>query len=270
MGALTGVLSGLFGIGGGTVLVPFLYLLMAHPEWSGVVVPEAQRATLAHATSLAVIFPTALSGLHSFRRHGLVEWGSILPLGMAAAVAAFAGAQVAVLLPGALLQALFGALLLVVGARMLAGPGREAGVDPPLPSARMRAAGALGGGSVVGFCSAVLGIGGGVLAVPVLARWARMDLHRITAASIGIVTFAAPAGIVSYMLAGGEPGLPPGSVGYVSLPLALALIPGAVLAAPLGARINRALPVATLRKGFGVVLVGVGARLLFVQGGALL
>jgi uncharacterized protein len=252
--------------------VPFLYLLMANPQWSGVFVDPAQHATLAHATSLAVIAPTALSGLLAFRRHGLVDWNIVVPLGMAAAVAAAAGAQLAVHVPSDVLKVLFGALLLWVGGRMFAGQGRararegeEEGGERPPGSAALRPGAALLGGGVVGMLSALLGIGGGVVAVPILHRWARMDLHRITAASIGIVGFAAPAGILSYAWAGqGVAGLPPGSMGFVSIPLALALIPGAVLMAPLGARWNRRLPVNTLRRLFGAFLLTMGLRLVWV------
>jgi uncharacterized protein len=270
VGAVTGLLSGLLGIGGGTVLVPFLYLLMANPGWSGVVVDPAQHATLAHATSLAVIVPTSVAGMLAFRRHGLVDWNVVVPLGVTAAVAALVGAQVAVHLSSDLLKVLFGALLLWIGARMLglAGGGGPAALASGLStpgSASLRPAAAVAGGGLVGFLSAVLGIGGGVVAVPLLLRWARMDLHRVTAASIGIVAFAAPAGILSYAWAGqGVPGLPPGSVGFVSLPLAAALIPGAVLMAPVGARLNRGIPVRRLRRIFGAFLLVMGLRLVVV------
>ncbi|TVP46900.1 MAG: sulfite exporter TauE/SafE family protein [Gemmatimonadales bacterium] len=271
VGAAAGGLSGLLGIGGGIVLVPFLYLLMANPQWSGVLVDPGQHATFAHATSLAVIAPTALSGLLAFRRHGLVDWNVVVPLGMAAAVAAAAGAQFAVHVPSDLLKVLFGALLLWVGGRMTTGTGRvragetEAGGERPPGSAALRPGAALLGGGVVGMLSALLGVGGGLVAVPILHRWARMDLHRITAASIGIVGFAAPAGVLSYAWAGqGVEGLPPGSMGFVSIPLALALIPGAVLLAPLGARLNRRLPVKTLRRLFGAFLLAMGLRLVWL------
>jgi uncharacterized protein len=281
VGAAAGALSGLLGIGGGTLLVPFLYFLMANPSWSGVVVDPSHHAALAHATSLAVIMPTAAAGLVSFRRAGMVTWGAIVPLGLAAAVAALAGAQLAVVLPSEGLKVAFGALILGVGGRMLqqrggdaSGGGGRSGARPgarPPSSGALRPWVAVGGGGVVGLLSALLGVGGGIVAVPILVRWARMDLHRVTAASIGIVAFAAPAGILSYALAGqGVGGLPAGSMGFVNLPLALALVPGAVLLAPWGARLNRRLPVATLRRIFGVFLVGMGLRLVWVYLPALL
>jgi uncharacterized protein len=261
-GGLAGFLSGLLGIGGGTILVPFLYLVMAHPEWSGIVVDPSQQTAFAHATSLAIIVPTAASGLLSFRRAGMVEWGAIVPLGLAAAAAALVGAQVAVLVPGDLLRAGFGALVLWIGGRMILGKAKVRAETAPAGSASIRPVPAVLGGGMVGMLSALMGIGGGVIAVPLLVRWARMDLHRVTAASIGIVAFAAPAGILSYAWAGrGVEGLPPGSLGFVSLPLAAALVPGAVLMAPVGARLNRALPVGRLRLLFGIFLSLVGMRL---------
>lgn len=257
------MLSGLLGIGGGTILVPFLYWLMANPAWSGVHVEPELQATLAHATSLAVIVPSALSGFLAYRRAGVVDLTSLVPIGLAAAVAALIGAQVAVFLPGAFLKGAFGLLLLAIGFQVLRGTSRPSGEREGLGV--LRPAGALLGGAVIGMLSAILGIGGGVIAVPILVRWARMDLHRIAAASIGIILFAAPAGILSYMVAGqGVEGLPQGSVGFVSFPLAAAMIPGAVLMAPLGARLNQRLPVDTLRRLFALYLFGIGLRLVFL------
>lgn len=261
VGGVAGFFSGLLGIGGGTVLVPFLYLVLSRPDWIGVTVDPSLHATLAHATSLAVIVPTALSGFLAYRRKGLVDVATILPLGMAAAMAALVGAQVAVFFPSELLKMAFGCMMVWVGWRLYRGRDGER----PVTDGGMRPWAAWVGGGVVGFLSAILGIGGGVLAVPILLRWARLDLHRVTAASIGIVGFAAPAGIISYMWAGrGVEGLPPASVGFVSLPLAFALIPGAILMAPLGARLNQQLPVRTLRLIFATFLLTMGVRLLWV------
>jgi len=237
---------------------------MSNPEWSGVIVEPVHQATLAHATSLAVIVPSALSGYLAYRRAGVLDGVTLIPIGVAAAVAALLGAQIAVYLPGEVLKGAFGLLLLLIGVQILrGGRGRLEGTVPG--QGPLRLGGALIGGSVIGMLSAILGIGGGVIAVPILVRWARMDLHRVAAASIGIILFAAPAGILSYMVAGqGVVGLPSGSVGFVSLPLALAMAPGAVLMAPLGARLNQRLPVRTLRIFFSLYLLGMGLRLVFL------
>lgn len=271
VGAVTGVLSGLLGIGGGILMVPFLYLLMAAPEWSGVAVAPEHRTAMAHATSLAVILPTALSGFLSYRRQGTLDWDVVLPLGIPAAVAAAIGAMVAVRMPGAVLRVAFAVVLLASCVRLLRPePSVRKGATG---SGRTRTAGegvsrpaAVFGGAAVGSLSALLGIGGGIVAVPVLMHWVGLEIRRVAAASIGIVAFAAPAGILSYMVAGrGVADMPVGTVGYVSLPLALALVPGAVLLAPLGTRINQRLPTALLRKAFGLLMLGVGTRLLWTD-----
>lgn len=266
VGGIVGVLSGLLGIGGGILMVPFFYLLMAGPEWSGLVVASEHQTALAHATSLAVILPTALSGFLSYRRQGTLDWDVVLPLGVPAAGAAVIGALVAVQLPGAVLRVGFAVVLLASCVRLLR-RGRE------LPEAEPRSHGdgvprgaAVLGGAMVGGMSALMGIGGGIVAIPILIHWVGLEVRRVAAASIGIIVFAAPAGIGSYMLAGqGVVDVPPGTVGYVAIPLALALVPGAILLAPVGTRINQRLPVPVLRRAFGGLMLVVGLRLLWTN-----
>jgi uncharacterized protein len=269
VGVLVGLLSGLLGIGGGIVMVPFLYLLLAGPLWSGIVAAPEHHATIAHATSLFVIVPTALAGLMTYRRDGVVTLREVLPLGVAAAGAALVGSQVAVLLPSEGLKAAFGLFLLIMGLR-LGQPTKASKDSVVLPERTLSPVAALAGGSGVGFLSALLGVGGGIVAIPILIRWAGMGLHRVAAASIGIVTFAATAGTVGYIVGGMRvEGLPAGSLGLVHLPVGLALLPGAILLAPVGARLNQRLPVPVLRRIFAVVLLVVGIRLVWVNGGAL-
>ena len=266
VGAVVGTASGLLGIGGGLLMVPFLYLLMGGAGWSGLDVPLEHQAALAHATSLAVIVPTAASGLLAFRREGVVSWNAVIPLGLAAALAALGGARVAVALPTAMLKLAFGVFALAMGMRLLrrARGGGPSAVGSGRP---MRWWGAVLGGGLVGFMSALLGVGGGVVAIPILLAWGGLDLHRVVPASIGIIVFAAPAGVLAYVLAGGGlDGMPPGSLGFVHLPAALAMIPGAVLMAPVGARLNQRMGTGALRVVFGVLLVVLGVQLAWENG----
>jgi len=273
MGGVAGVASGLLGIGGGILMVPLLYLLMGGPAWSGLVVAPEHEAALAHATSLFVIIFAALSGLRAFHRQGAVNWGVVLPLAGAAALAALLASQLAAGLPSPLLKALFGGFLLVSGIRLHRTSGRRAregggpGAEEEVP---LRWWGALLGGALVGFLSALLGVGGGIVAIPVLVHFARMGAHRVVPASIAIICFAAPAGVLGYMFAGqGVAGLPAGSLGFVHFPTALAMLPGAVLMAPVGARLNRRLRGRTLELAFVLLMVGMGAWLLWSNGSAL-
>jgi len=274
VGGGVGIVSGLLGIGGGLLMVPFLYLLMGGSSWSGVQVPYEFQAAFAHATSLVVIVPTALAGMLTFRRAGVVEWRTVLPLGGAAALTALLGARVAVALPTDLLKASFGLFLLVMSMRTWRGKrgGEPEGGGPGPGGARagIRPIPALLGGGAVGFLSALLGVGGGVVAIPILIHWAGLELRRVVPASIAIILFAAPAGVLGYALSGrGIEGLPPGSLGLVYLPAALAMIPGAVGLAPLGAHWNQRIGLGWLRGLLAALLLLIGARLLWQHGAAL-
>jgi len=265
VGGAVGVVSGLLGIGGGVLVVPFLYLLMAGTIAGGLTVLPEHQAALAHATSLALIIPTAVSGLISYHRRGAVVWRVVFPLALGAVGAALVGAQVAARLPSISLKLAFGGFLLLMSWRLASGRDGAGGLDAP--EARISWGAGVVGGSGVGFLSALLGVGGGIVAVPVLVRWAKLDLHRVVPASLGIISMAALAGTVGYAWAGwGVEGLPPGSLGFVHLPILAALAPGAVLFAPLGARWNRALPTEALRRVFALLLFLIGARLVWVNG----
>ena len=92
-GGIVGVVSGLVGVGGGIVMVPLLYLLFAHPEWSGISIPSAHQAVVAHATSLFVIVPTAVAGILSYHSAGLVVWRVALPMAGTAVLSALGGCR---------------------------------------------------------------------------------------------------------------------------------------------------------------------------------
>jgi len=267
-GGLVGVVSGLVGVGGGIVMVPLLYLLFAHPEWSGIVVPPAQHAVVAHATSLFVIVPTALAGIVAYQRSRLVAWRVALPMVGTALLAAVVGVQVAVRLPPEVLKASFGAFLMASGLNLLKASrrGEETGA-PPGGGVVL----AVLGGLLIGLITSLLGVGGGIVAIPILIYLVRLDMKKVAATSLGIVVFSAFMGALTYVITGwGHPELPPGSAGYVFVPAGLALMPGAVLTVRLGVHINRRLNARALKVVFGVVFLLVGLRLFSENLGAAL
>jgi len=267
-GGLVGVVSGLVGVGGGIVMVPLLYLLFAHPEWSGIVVLPAHHAVVAHATSLFVIVPTALAGILAYQRSRLVAWRVALPMVGTALLAAIVGVQVAVRLPPEVLKAAFGAFLMASGLNLLKASGKDGGDGGELGGGWLLA---VMGGLLIGFITSLLGVGGGIVAIPILIYLVRLDMKKVAATSLGIVVFSAFTGAVTYMITGwGHPELPPGSIGYVFVPAGLALIPGAVLSVRLGVRINKKLNARALKVVFGVVFLLVGLQLLVENLGAAL
>lgn len=254
VGATVGLLSGLAGIGGGVLMVPFLYLLYGRLH-----VLPADATAMAHATSLMVIVPTALRSLAGFRGSGLVSWRTALPLSAAAAVGAALTAQVATRLPAEALRVAFGAFLLVVAADLLLRTTHHE--DLPDPGGR-HLFGAVLLGLPVGSLSAALGVGGGIPAIMGMHYLLRMPFRVIAPTSLVLITVTGLAGGVSYLL---QPttGVPFGGVvGHVDFLHGLPMAAGAVLAAPVGVRLNRRASVPALRRTFGVILLLLGLDLV--------
>lgn len=258
-GLFGGGLAGLFGIGGGAVLVPFLYLVLEAPGWSGVLIPDGMVVVVAHATSLAVIVPTSLAALWGYHRSGGVPWGIVGRMGSAAALTAVLASRLAPELPEVVLRSGFTLFLVAVGIRMLLGT--SAAEMRALQGERRGVVFLVVGGIAAGLLSSLLGVGGGLLAIPFLVYGVRIDLTRLAAASMGVVALSASAGAASYALSSAPSGLPAGSIGYIYGPLALALIPGAIVGARIGVRLNRKLEADRLRLLFALLLLVLAGRL---------
>lgn len=253
VGLLAGGLSGLVGLGGGILMVPFLYLLFAHPEWSGVVAGAGQEAVLAHATSLFVIIPTSLRGAWLFHRARLVEWRAASVLAAGSVVGAAATAAWADRVPGAILQLAFALFLAATAAQLWRSTGRpERVVTSPSGHAHLVRGGL--GGLLVGALSALLGVGGGIVAIPILLHLLHVDVKRVAATSLAVMVLTATAGTLSYALGGATGGTPEGAVGYVYVPAAIALAAGTLVSVQAGTRWNRRLPADTLRGVFALTL----------------
>jgi len=116
-------------------------------------------------------------------------------------------------------------------------------------------------GSLIGAVSSWVGIGGGTLSVPFQA-WCNVSLHRAIATSAAIGFPIAAAGAVGYLIGGyGNPALPPGSLGFLSLPALGGIALGSVLTAPWGAKTAHALPVAKLKRIFALLLLILAVRM---------
>jgi uncharacterized protein len=266
VGLVAGFMSGLVGVGGGVVIVPFLYFMYAHPELSGFHAAPAVQAAVAHATSLFIIVPTAVSATLSYERAKLVAWPAVGPIVLGSLAAAVAGVHIAVWFPAELLKAAFGAFLVATGAHML----RRKSV-PPRDELRLALPITLSVGVVVCLLSAVLGVGGGVIAIPLLLRLVGLNVERVAGTSIAIVAFTAVAAAVTYAWTGlGDPGLPRGSWGYVHVLAAVPILAGSLLSVRRGTSVNQRLSTHGLRRVFGILLLTLGVLLLVQNGAALL
>ena len=250
-GVASGVLTGLFGVGGGVVVVPALIFVFGRiglaPDW----IPH-----LAVGTSLAAIVATGAASAYAHHRRGAVRWDLVRSLAPGIVIGAWAGAAFAGILSDEWLKRLFGCFLLYVGGRMLL---RRA--DTPrrtLPGT----AGMLAAGSGIGALSALVGIGGGTITVPFLNR-VGIDMRRAVATSSACGVPIAVAGALGFMAVGwGREGLPLASTGFVYWPAVVAILTASVPMAPLGAHLAHKLPVDQLKRVFAVLLLALGARLL--------
>lgn len=256
VGVLVGVLSGLTGIGGGVLMVPFLYLLYARLG-----VGAADATLLAHATSLTVIVPTATRGLIGYRGYGLVPWREALALGAAAALSAAVSVRLAVHVPAHALRSGFGLFLIVVSLDLMRHRHRPE-ADPLAGRASLVLAALLG--VPIGALSAFLGVGGGVVATLGMYYVLRIRFESVPPTSLAVIVVTAAAGSLSYLFTAPSTPLPfRWVVGHVDFAHGLPLAVGSVAAAPLGVRLNRRLPVLTLRRVFSVFLLLIGSDIVW-------
>ena len=206
-GACSGVLAGLFGVGGGTVIVPVLYEVF---RFYGV--PDDIRMPLCIGTSLAVIVPTSISSFLGHYRKGAVDvrvlQGWIAPIAIGVVVGVFAASFAEPIL----FKMVFIVVSLFLAVRLLAGKDKwKLGEELP------RAGGMAGYGLVIGSSASLMGIGGGLVANVVLSLY-RFPIHAAVATASGVGLIVSIPGALGYVVTGwGHPGLPPWSLGYVSL-----------------------------------------------------
>jgi uncharacterized protein len=250
-GIVTGLLAGLFGIGGGAVVVPVLYEVFRILD-----VPEAVRMQLCIGTSMAIIIPTALRSYWAHRARGLVIPGVLRSWTLPAIVGVAAGSVAAAFAPASVFKLAFAVIAGLIAGKLLAG--REDWVlANHLPSRSTMSF----WGFLIGLGSSLMGISGGSLATILLTLCGK-SLHGAVATSAGIGVPITIAGTVGYVLAGlpHQSALPPLSVGFVSV-IGVALIaPIASYIAPFGARLAHALPSRQLEIGFGLFLLIASAR----------
>jgi uncharacterized membrane protein YfcA len=254
VGAFTGLLAGLLGVGGGLIVVPALAMIFV-----AMGVDEGVYMHLAVGTSLATIAATSLSSIYAHHRHQAVDWGTMLRLTPGLVSGAWLGSWLADLLPSSGLRVFFGLFELAVAAQMAWAVRAQA--RHTLPGTL-----GLGGyGMGIGIISAVAGIGGGTLTVPLLS-WCGVSMRHAVATSAACGLPIALAGMLGFIVAGWhQPMLPTASSGYVHWPSWAGIAAASVLSAPLGARLAHRLPVPVLRRVFAMFLALVGLRMLYLS-----
>jgi uncharacterized membrane protein YfcA len=252
-GVVTGLLAGLFGVGGGAIIVPVLYEVFRILG-----VPEAVHMQLCVGTSLAIILPTTIRSYLAHRQKGLVVPRVIRLWAIPAVIGVSCGAAIAAFAPPGLFKLAFVIIAFFIASKFLfAGDRWNLGTDLPgtLPMTVY--------GFGIGLAGSLMGISGGSLSNIVLTLYGK-SIHQAVATSAGLGVPITIVGTIGYILAGWHDRalLPPFSLGFVSLIGVVIMAPMSSLTAPYGARLAHRLSRRTLELAFSIFLLLIAARFL--------
>ena len=249
LGACTGFLAGLLGIGGGMLLVPFLTFIFSQRG-----IAPGLAVKMAIATSMATILFTSISSVRAHHQRGAVRWALVRRLVPGILVGGLvSGAGIFGLLKGSALALFFAAFVGFSATQML--------IDrKPKPSRQMPGpVGASAAGGLIGLVSGLVGAGGAFVSVPFMT-WCNVPMHNAVATSAALGFPIALANTAGYVIAGWNlPDTPPGALGYLMVPALVVIATVSVLTAPLGARLAHALNTRQLKKVFAVLLYGLAS-----------
>lgn len=254
IGAIAGFAAGLFGVGGGLIIVPILYIVFTQMNYDPNVIMH-----IAVGTSLATIIVTSISSVTAHHKKGAVLWSVFRNLAPGLVVGSFLGAGIADLMSGQHLQLVIGVFAVWMAYKMF--KGAHAVVDPNrhLPSAALQLA--AGGG--IGVASAIFGIGGGSLTVPYLNRHG-VVMQKAVATSAACGLPIAVAGALGFMWFGAKEQIDvPNTIGYVHVYAFLGISVMSFITAKFGAKVAHLLSPAMLKKCFAGLLVVVGCYFIY-------
>ncbi|ALF60176.1 sulfite exporter TauE/SafE family protein [Psychrobacter urativorans] len=256
IGALAGFAAGLFGVGGGTIIVPLLFIVFTKMGY-----PADTIMHLALGTSLATIVVTSISSLMAHNKKGGVIWSVFKNLTPGMAIGSFVGAGIAGWLSGVHLQVMVGLFLLWVAFTMFKGGKKQTATnanDKTLPSTPKQ----LAAGAGIGVASAIFGIGGGSLTVPYLTRYGVVMQKAVgTSAACGLPI--AIAGALGFMVFGMKAQVTvPNTIGFVHIYAFLGISIMSFFTAKVGAKVAHMLSPQLLKKCFAVLLMVIGSFFL--------
>ena len=252
-GVVSGVFAGLLGIGGGAIIVPALAFAL---ELMGFDSDAVQHVAV--GTSLAIIIPTGISSALSHHKRGAVDVRVLKLWAPVIVVSTLIGGLMAGWYSGDALRIVFGVMAIFIAANIVL-PFQQQLIGHLSASGlthRIFAA-------VVGYISALMGVGGGSLSVPTIAALGA-TMHQAVGTGAAIGVFIAISGTIGFIVSGwNASGLPPLSVGYINVPALLLIGVLATLTAPLGAALAHRLDQKTLKRVFAIFLLAVGLNMLW-------
>jgi uncharacterized membrane protein YfcA len=253
VGALAGFLSGLFGLGGGIIIVPALIFVFTANG-----LPLEVITHLAIGTSLATIVITSIASTYTHHQKDSVLWGLTRWLIPGLLLGSILGGLLAASLSGSTLQLLFGALMIVVAMQLLVS--QDVGTIKTPGKFHLST-----GGIFIGTLSSLLGIGGGTLTTPFLASFG-IKIRQAVATSAACGLPIAIAGSATYLVTGMNSTLvPEGSLGYIFIPAWLGIVLTSMPFARVGALLAHRINERRLKQLFAGIILILGVRFIWLN-----
>ncbi len=251
VGSATGVLAGLFGIGGGLIMVPVLIFSFKAQGVSADLITH-----MALATSLATIVFTSISSIRAHHAKQAVEWPLVGWISLGIVLGTILGGVLVVGVSGETLKRAFGIFALLVAVKMFFN------IEPPASGTRPGKLGLSSAGGVIGFASAWFGIGGGTFAVPYLT-WMKVPMRHAVATSAACgFPIALTGALTNLALGWNHAELPAWSTGFLYWPAILGMALTSVPTAKFGVQLAHRLDPQLLKKLFALLLVCIGVYFL--------
>jgi hypothetical protein len=257
MGCGIGFLAGLFGVGGGFVMVPILILSYEHLGISPSILTH-----LAIGTSLFVVIFASIMSAYQHKKQKNIHWRSVFIIGFSSVLTAFATTRLASELSGKHLQIAFALIIITAALKMLTESETQAQKKLEL-SSNPNTFGLVGVGLTAGVVSALAGIGGGVFTIPMMYDFLKMPLKLAIGTSSAAIVITALFSMAGYILNGiGRPGLPEWSVGFVDIQRGVALAIGSIFLARVGAYVSFKTHPFRLKKLFAIFVILISIYIL--------
>ncbi|MES2970277.1 MAG: sulfite exporter TauE/SafE family protein [Pseudomonadota bacterium] len=253
-GAATGILAGIFGVGGGAISVPILFF-----SFRLIGVEDAIAMPMAVGTSLAIIIPTSIKSARGHYAKGAVDMGIVRAWALPVLLGVSAGAVMARFAEPWVFQLVFVVVATTNAIKLLFGKASWRVADDLPKGVGLRIYGVL-----VGLFSALMGIGGGAISNLIMTLHGR-PIHQAVATSAAVGVLISIPGAIGYILAGwGKAGLPIGSLGFVSMLGFALIVPTTLLTTGMGVRLAHRLSRRNLEMAFGVFLLLVSVRFILL------
>lgn len=252
-GAFAGLCAGLFGVGGGMIIVPALMWIFTSAGYSVEIVTH-----MAVGTSLATIVVTSISSLMAHHKLGNVRWDIFRNMTIGLMIGSLLGAAIAERIHGVVLAGMIGVWAVAMGIKMLLAKKSSSETHRQLPNTNTQFL----AGTGIGITSAIFGIGGGSLTVPFL-NYCGLAIKQSVGTSSACGLPIAIAGAIGFALFGQNvSGLPAETIGFVHVSAFVCISVVSFLMAKVGAKLANKLPALQLKRYFGILLIVAGGKML--------